>query len=340
MPGAVPSLEAHNPSRLPRASRGSYTPVMPSRKKERAEEPPARGRRASTARKQESKSPAKRPRAARRTAEPEPAPAREGGARRKKPAPAVSSAKKSTPAASPAKKPAARKTSARAVSKPRARRRKASDTAPPLATATFLSRIPRGLQAGDLELPEGYGVPRVRLLVQGPARLFAYWDVAPGLVEGLQQELGPRAAALTRLALLLAPAGASEGASVVLLPRSARSCYLDLTGEPVEYEAELGLKLPSGQFRSLARSNRVRLPRGGPSSVAARRTVAVSLRRYPSARALGELPEDADVSSGASAAGRRNAGTRPALELGGSSEMQPPPRRPRARTPTTASPRR
>jgi hypothetical protein len=71
--------------------------------------------------------------------------------------------------------------------------------------------------------------------------------------------------ALTRMTLRIVDAE-HGGGKTILLPPGARSWYVrtDAHG-PRSYRAELGLTLPSGDFRTLAQSNTVVSPRVGPS---------------------------------------------------------------------------
>jgi len=143
--------------------------------------------------------------------------------------------------------------------------------------------LPRELPARVFEeerfiFPESYGVTRVRLLVKDPFWLFAHWDVAPAVWSGLRKQLGERAAALSRLTLKVVDAH-HGGGPVILLPGGARSWYIRADEVPRSYRAELGLTLPSGEFRRLAVSNLVTTPRVGPSTQKAARR-----RRWDRAR--------------------------------------------------------
>ena len=51
----------------------------------------------------------------------------------------------------------------------------------------------------------------------------------------------------------------------MLLPDGSRSWYIRADTVERSYQAQLGLTLPSGEFRSLADSNVVRTPRTGPA---------------------------------------------------------------------------
>jgi hypothetical protein len=133
--------------------------------------------------------------------------------------------------------------------------------------------------------PESYGRNRIRLMVKDPEWLFAYWDVETLEFETLRSSIGERAAALSRLTLKVSDAFYG-GSSIILLPYGARSWYVRADSSPRSYRAELGITLPSGEFRRLAESNTVTTPRVGPSPEAASRVLVFSLKR----RADGEAP--------------------------------------------------
>jgi hypothetical protein len=124
--------------------------------------------------------------------------------------------------------------------------------------------------------PESYGINRVRLLVKDPQWLFAYWDIDPKMLAGWRRELGERTMALSRLTLRLYDPGHGED-MLILVPAGARSWYVRAEVAPRAYAAELGLTLPSGEFRRVAMSNTVETPRIGPSPEVASRKVPYPL---------------------------------------------------------------
>ena len=147
-----------------------------------------------------------------------------------------------------------------------------------IESSKYLPR-PASKRQFDTELfvfPESYGVNRVRLLVKDPEWLFAHWDVDPAVLASLRKDLGERALALSRLTLRLSDA-VDGGSTVILLPKGARGFYIRADGAARSYQAELGLTLPSGEFRALAASNTVGTPRVGPAPEEA--TVRVRFER-------------------------------------------------------------
>jgi len=160
-----------------------------------------------------------------------------------------------------------------------------------IRAAKYLPReLPKRLFEEDRFLfPETYGVNRVRLLVRDPEWIFAYWDVNPAALKDLARSLGERGLALSRLTLRVQDP-VSGGSSDILLPPGARWWYIRTDSARRSYRAELGVTLPSGEFRRLAESNTVVTPRVGPSPQRARRRMS-----YRDAR---ELPPSAAEAAG------------------------------------------
>jgi hypothetical protein len=152
-------------------------------------------------------------------------------------------------------------------------------------SAKYLPRDlpPRVFEEERFIFPESYGVNRVRLLVKDPHWLFAHWDVDPRVREELRREKGERVAALARLTLRLTDSSGAGGA--VVLPEGARSWYLRAVPGHRSYRVELGLTLPSGEYRPLSQSNTVSTPRLGPSPEKATRraTYRLAAKHPPSA---------------------------------------------------------
>jgi hypothetical protein len=141
-----------------------------------------------------------------------------------------------------------------------------------IEAAKYLPRdLPKRLFEEERFLfPESYGITRIRLLIKDPEWLFVHWDVNPKTLDKIRGEMGERVLALTRLTLRIADPE-NGGQKTILLPPHARSWYARAdAGRSRAYRAELGLTLPSGEFRSLAESNTVVTPRVGPSPELAR----------------------------------------------------------------------
>ena len=129
----------------------------------------------------------------------------------------------------------------------------------------------------------------------------------------------------------------SGGASDILLPAGARWWYVRTDSARRTYRAELGVTLPSGEFRRLAESNTVVTPRVGPSPERARRrmsyadarelepAVAAAAGLADSEQGLASEPwaaESLDGAAPAAAAGTRAArgGASDAFRPGGASD--------------------
>jgi len=147
-----------------------------------------------------------------------------------------------------------------------------------IGSAKYLPRElpPRVFEEERFIFPETYGVNRVRLLVKDPHWLFAHWDVDPRVRERLRGEKGERVAALARLTLRLTDDSGGIGGAIVL-PEGARSWYLRAVPGHRSYRVELGITLPSGEYRGLTRSNAVSTPRMGPSPEKATRRASYRL---------------------------------------------------------------
>jgi hypothetical protein len=160
-----------------------------------------------------------------------------------------------------------------------------------IESAKYEPRGPRRLfEEERFIFPESYGVNRVRILVKDPEWLFVYWDVDPRSLDALRSEVGERALAVSKFTLRVADA-ANGGVNVVLLPPGARSWYVRADASRRAYRAEVGMTLPSGEFRCLAESNTVVAPRVGPSPERARRVLL-----YSQAQAI---PREAGLEVGA-----------------------------------------
>ena len=234
-----------------------------------------------------------------RKAAPQPKPSSKAGATgpRSRP-PARAKAKAASPRAAAAKaKAPVRGEKPRRPSSPTSRK---PVTAAAKGPATVLNEedqirsakyLPRDLPARLFEeerflFPESYGVNRIRLLVKDPEWLFAHWDVDPKSLGEMKKAMGERAMALSRLTLrVLDPQ--NGGSSDILLPPLARGWYIRADAARRSYKAQLGVTLPSGEFRQLAESNVVVTPRVGPSRERARRRITFGQ--------AGRIPQDAGI---------------------------------------------
>jgi hypothetical protein len=205
-----------------------------------------------------------------------------------------------------------------------------------IRAAKFLPReLPKRLFEEERFLfPESYGQNRIRLLVRDPEWIFAYWDVKPESLEDLAKKLGERALALSRLTLRVVDP-VSGGSSDILLPAGARWWYVRTDSARRTYRAELGVTLPSGEFRRLAESNTVVTPRVGPSPERARRRMsyrdatelapaaAAAAGAADSEQGLAHEPWDAESRDGAAEPGATASSARAARTPGASDAFRP-----------------
>ena len=242
----------------PAAPRKKAAPARPAPKGPNAAAPAPRARRASPPAEAPAKAKAKPGTA-------KPAATKPAAGKPVKAATSRRAAAKPAASKAPATRPAARKRAA--VAKPPGRGpTPALDEEERIGDAKYQPRdLPRRLfEEERFIFPESYGQSRIRLLVKDPDWLFAHWDVDPQSLADLRAELGERASALSSFTLRVVDPQ-HGGESRVLLPEGARSWYVRADAVQRSYRAELGLTLPSGEFRSLAQSNVVTTPRMGPA---------------------------------------------------------------------------
>ena len=166
------------------------------------------------------------------------------------------------------------KTGSRGAAEPRAAAPALSEE-DQIRSAKYLPRDlpPRLFEEERFLFPESYGVNRVRLLVKDPDWLFAHWDVDPKALDAMKKAMGERAMALSRLTLRVVDPGNGGSSDILLPPRALGAGTSGPTRPGASYKAELGVTLPSGEFRRLAESNVVVTPRVGPSRERAQRRI-------------------------------------------------------------------
>jgi hypothetical protein len=314
------------PKKGAKSKAGARAEAAAAKKKAAAPRKPAAPARKATSRAVQAEArPARPPASTRKVAPPRvvqqpPAPARPPASRAKAAKPVSEKVLKPSPVKVAPAAPRAPRTARSAKARPAAAPRKPRSSPPAGGEADFAdeqriesSKYTTGEQQQEQPrrvfeeerfiFPETYGRNRVRLLVKDPQWLFAHWDVDPAVLSGLRSELGERAAALSRLTLKVSDPEHGGGA-VIHLPEGARSWYLRADRVRRAYTAELGLTLPDGSYRMLARSNQVRTPQGGASGRrAGRKARYVGPRRTVEAGAAEpqylDAPEQARAADGA-----------------------------------------
>lgn len=137
---------------------------------------------------------------------------------------------------------------------------------------------PGGLRAGyrdvhPYELPAGYGDSRVVVLPRDPYWLFSYWEVSANLRDVVRRQHGPRVWEDGRLTLRVYDVtgllfdGTNAHRFWDIGVGEASSWYVNVGCPDRDWCLDLGLLLPDGRFIVLARSNVVRTPADGFSSL-------------------------------------------------------------------------
>lgn len=130
-------------------------------------------------------------------------------------------------------------------------------------------------------LPARYGEDRVTLLVRDPETLFAYWELTPSATETACREQGCPPEALTPVLRLHDLTQGSPPEEVAV--GQAESWYLHVGRPGHRFQAELGLRGPTGRFTPIIRSNLVETPPCSPASLTAprvNRAEEVVLRQF------------------------------------------------------------
>ena len=114
------------------------------------------------------------------------------------------------------------------------------------------------------ELPDGYGIDRITLMVRDPHWLFCYWEVSEELLAAARVRMRGPSHRILRIHVL-----DGAGAEVDLWDQDvndfATSWYLE-TGRPgARFQIELGLSDESGNYVRLVISNTVSTPADTPS---------------------------------------------------------------------------
>jgi hypothetical protein len=116
-------------------------------------------------------------------------------------------------------------------------------------------------------LPDNYNLTRLTLLARDPFWIHAYWDIAPADLEAKQRQLGAKyqhAALALRMYDVTCVDFNGQNANHsfdIDVGFQNKNWYMDIWKDNISFCADLGLRLPDGQFHSLTRSNFVHTPR-------------------------------------------------------------------------------
>jgi hypothetical protein len=136
-------------------------------------------------------------------------------------------------------------------------------------------------------LPGSYGRTYMAVFPIQPYAVHACWDVTAHALEQARKRLGAETDDVRgvlrfhEVADERATDMAASPAFDVAVDLRARNWYVDLWSAGRTYVVELGLKTRGGEFRVLARSNRVRTPRAKPVPAGAGRAASSGRGRAP-----------------------------------------------------------
>jgi len=123
-------------------------------------------------------------------------------------------------------------------------------------------------------IPTSYGDDRIVLMVKDPWWLYAYWEIQPGTERSVRSQLLPHEVSGLRSILRVHdvtgrefPGQPAHRSFDLGLSGLATNWYIQTNEPGREFIVEIGLVANTGRFLLLARSNRVRAPRFGPSEV-------------------------------------------------------------------------
>lgn len=123
-----------------------------------------------------------------------------------------------------------------------------------------------------MAIPVGYGEDRLVLMVKDPWWLFAYWEIRPETERAARHQLLPHeVAGLTTVLRVYDVTGVdfprqpAHRHTDIGLSGLATNWYVHTDAPDRDFLVEIGLLTRTGRFLLLARSNRVRTPRFGPS---------------------------------------------------------------------------
>jgi hypothetical protein len=126
-------------------------------------------------------------------------------------------------------------------------------------------------QAWPAELPRRYGVDRIVAMVRDPYWLFVYWETTPEGIDRARRELGGDGDGARTVLRIYDTTGITfTGANAhshfdIEVGADPDNWYINTGWPDKSYCIDIGLLAPSGEFRTVARSNAVHTPRAGMS---------------------------------------------------------------------------
>ena len=122
------------------------------------------------------------------------------------------------------------------------------------------------------ELPHGYGITRIVIMMVDPDWMHAYWEVTEGALEEARKHLGrdydtaARVLRVKKVDGLEADKNAHEYFDIET-GHDVRNWYLRIPQPDTAYQVDIGLMTSKGVFYALASSNVLRIPRRGMSDI-------------------------------------------------------------------------
>jgi len=121
------------------------------------------------------------------------------------------------------------------------------------------------------DLPAGYGEDKIILQVRDPWWIYAYWEVTAGTLNKLREELKHEYTNAKRILrvydvsyIVFDGTNAHRFFDIEITPE-ANNWYIDAGGPGKYWCVDIGLRLESGKFITIVRSNTVYTPLDGPS---------------------------------------------------------------------------
>ncbi len=130
------------------------------------------------------------------------------------------------------------------------------------------AKVPRSMSQ---DLPAGYGEDLIILQIRDPWWLHAYWEVIAGTWEKLKEKLGntfysaKKVLRVYDVSQVIFNGKNAHKFFDIEIPVEASNWYIDTDGPGRSWCVDLGLRLPSGEFITIVRSNTVHTPLDGPS---------------------------------------------------------------------------
>lgn len=131
----------------------------------------------------------------------------------------------------------------------------------------FHEEIPR-----PEEIPDYYGEDKLVLQVRDPYWAHAYWEITPNTETNIQKSLGDKLFNADKVMRIydvtdIVFNGSNAWSVFDLFIGNANNWYVHLGASNRSYFAEIGYLTKDGKFYPLVRSNTIRTPSDGPSSI-------------------------------------------------------------------------